>query len=358
MVLTTPLHALTSVGGTLVEDAGWLLPAHFGDPAGEYEATRTTAALFDRSSRGKLTATGTDAAVFLHNLSTNDVKALPPGHGCEAFFCTATAKVVAHGTLWREPPEGKRERVWLDLPAGLAEKTYQHLDRYLISEDVTLADHTAALAQLHLAGPQALSMLAAVGLDVGAWQPHTFRTIDGWTVRMVDPLGVPGCDLLGPPGEAPALWQRLVAAGARPAGLVAWEAARLEAGTPEYGKEIFDTTFAPEVGRTAAISYQKGCYLGQEPIVMARDRGMVQRGLVGLLAGADPLPVGTLLYFAGKEVGRILSSVHSPRLGQAIALAAVRRAQTAADTELEADVAGVRRPVRVAALPLVAYKEG
>ncbi|MFO0928698.1 MAG: glycine cleavage T C-terminal barrel domain-containing protein [Gemmataceae bacterium] len=353
MVTTSPLHAVTSAA-TLADDAGWRLPAHFGDPAAEYDAARSAAALFDRSSRGKLTAAGTEAVVFLHNLSTNDVKGLAPGHGCETFFCTATAKAVAHGTLWREPPDGKRERLWLDLPAGQAEKLLQHLDRYLISEDVTLTDHTGALAQMHLAGPDAGRTLAAAGLDVGAWQRDTFRTVGDWTVRMTDPLGMPGYDLLGPAADAPALWQRLVAAGARPAGMEAWEMLRVEAGTPEFGKDIFDTTFAPEVGRTAtAISYQKGCYLGQEPIVMARDRGMVQRGMVGLLLGADPLPPGTLLVHAGKEVGRTLSSVRSPRLGQAVALATVRRAQTTAGTELEADVAGVRRPVRVAALPLV-----
>src|SRR4051812_23319628 len=122
---------------------------------GDYDAARAGAALFDVSARGKIEAAGADAAVFLHNLSTNDIKSLPPGHGCETFFCTATAKVVAYGRVWRSPPEGKRETLWLDLDPGLAAKAYQHLDRYLISEDVALTDHTEALVGLHLAGPRA-----------------------------------------------------------------------------------------------------------------------------------------------------------------------------------------------------------
>lgn len=353
MATTTPLHALTSPVATMTEDAGWLVPAHLGDAAGEYAAARTAAAVFDRSPQGKLTASGNDAAVFLHNLSTNDVKGLPPGHGCEAFFCTPTAKVVAHATVWREPPRGKRERLWLDLPPALTAPALAHLDRYIIGEDVELADHTTELAQLHLAGPQARQVLAAAGLEAEEGADERFTVVGDWTVRATRPLGLPGYDLLGPAADAPALWQRLVDAGARPAGLQAWETLRVEAGTPEYGKDVFDTTFAPEVGRTGAISYNKGCYLGQEPIVMARDRGMVQRGLVGLLLGAEPAPPGSLLYHAGKEVGRSLSSVHSPRLEQAVALAYVRRAAQAEGTELELDVAGTRRPARVAALPLV-----
>src|SRR5262245_64440818 len=119
----------------------------------------STALLFDRSARGKIGAAGTEAAVFLHNLCTNDVKGLSLSAGCEAFFCTATAKVVAHGWVWRLSPEGKRDRFWLDLDPGLAEKVYQHLDRHLISEDVTLKDHTQALAQLQLAGPRVAELL-------------------------------------------------------------------------------------------------------------------------------------------------------------------------------------------------------
>jgi folate-binding protein YgfZ len=322
-------------------------------PATEgYDAARTGAALFDLSPRGKIEAAGADAAVFLHNLCTNDIKSLPPGHGCETFFCTATAKVVAYGRVWRRPPEGKHDTLWLDLDPGLGAKAYQHLDRYLISEDVALTDQTEALAQLHLAGPKAAEVLDAAGVDPGPWQRLTFRAAGpALTIRHVDPLGLPGIDLVCPAGDAAALAEKLVAAGARRAGPEEFEVLRVEAGTPVWGADLDESTFAPEVGRTAqAISYQKGCYLGQEPIVMARDRGVVQRSLVGLLLGDEPAPPGALLYRDGKEVGRVTSSVRSPRLG-AVALAYVRRGSQAPGTELELEIVGARRAVKVAALP-------
>jgi folate-binding protein YgfZ len=354
MATPTPLHPLTSAAGAVfAEDAGWLVPAHFGDPAGEYETARTAAAVFDQSGHGKIEAAGNDAAVFLHNLSTNDVKTLPPGAGCEAFFCTPTAKVVSHARIYRLPPAGKRETLWLDLTPGLGEKTGRHLDRHIIGEDVTLADHTTELAQVHLAGPGAAAVLAAVvGEEWGPWTRHAFRVLpSGVTVRAADPLGLPGYDLLFEPSAD--VWQALVRAGARPAGRAAWEVLRVEAGTPLYGADLDENTFAPEVGRTAqAISYNKGCYLGQEPIVMARDRGVVQRAMVGLLLGAETAPAGSLLYREGKEVGRTTSSLVSPRLGQAVALAYARRGSQAPGTEVELEANGVRRPVRVAKLPL------
>src|SRR5947209_8775644 len=100
MARTTPLHEQYP-GVAVTEEAGWQVPAHFGDPSMEYESAKTGAAVFDRSHHGKIEAAGNDAVVFLHNLSTNNVKALTPGAGCEAFFCTPTAKVVSHAFIYR-----------------------------------------------------------------------------------------------------------------------------------------------------------------------------------------------------------------------------------------------------------------
>jgi folate-binding protein YgfZ len=354
MSKSTPLHA-QHTNASFTEEAGWLVPAHFGDPAGEYETARTGAVVFDRSHHGKIEAAGNDALVFLHNLSTNNVKALSPGAGCEAFFCTPTAKVVSYGIIYRLPPAGKRETLWLDVPPGLDEKTFRHLDRYIIGEDLTLTDHTPALAQIHLAGPDAARVLcAALGEQPGAWARFAHTRASGVIVRCTDPLAMPGYDLLCPADQAGSLWQKLVSNGARPAGREAWEILRIEAGTPVYGMDIDENTFAPEVSRTErAISYEKGCYLGQEPIVMARDRGVVQRGLVGLIVGDEPALPGSLLYRDGKEVGRTTSSVRSPRLG-AVALAYVRRGSQTPGAELEmASGEAGRQKVRVTKLPMV-----
>src|SRR4051794_13807287 len=97
----SPLHEMTErAGATFADDAGWAIPRHYGDAIAEYEKTRAAASLFDISDRGKVQATGKDAASFLHNLCTNDVASMPLGAGCEAFFCNPKAKVIAHALIY------------------------------------------------------------------------------------------------------------------------------------------------------------------------------------------------------------------------------------------------------------------
>jgi folate-binding protein YgfZ len=163
---------------------------------------------------------------------------------------------------------------------------------------------------------------------------------------------MPGFDIVCPQTEGENVWRLLVLAGAVPAGRQTFEILRVEAGTPVQGLDIDENTFAPEAGRTAqAICYTKGCYLGQEPIVMARDRGQVNRTLLGLALSGGTVPPGSLLYRDGKEVGRVTSSVVSPRLGTALALAYVRRGNQEPGTVVEVEVTGERRPAEVRALP-------
>jgi folate-binding protein YgfZ len=350
MAEPTPLAAEAARdGAAFTEDGGWQVPASFGDPAAEYAAARAGAALFDRSARGKVEAAGPDAPRFLHNLSTNDVLRLGPGAGCETFLTTAKAKVVAYLLLYHLPQAGGEPAFALDLEPGMAPKVIQHLDYYLISERVELADRTAAWAQVHLAGPQARPVLARVFGDVPALEDLHAARADGpggaCQVRRADVLGVPGCDVLCPPEAAGQLWQALRSAGARPAGLEAFEALRIEAGTPRHGADIDDSTFAPEAGRTArAICYTKGCYLGQEPIVMARDRGQINRTLLRVTLPGGPVPPGSLLYREGKEVGRVTSSARPPGREEAAGLAYVRRGHQDPGTALEVEVGGQRRP--------------
>jgi glycine cleavage system T protein len=355
----SPLHDVTAGGGArFVEDAGWLMPADYGDAGAEYRQTRAAAGLFDLSHRGKIELTGRDAAKFLHNLCTNDVLRLAPGTGCEAFFCTAKAKTVAHALVEHLASPDNQDVFRLDVAPGQAERLLKHLDYYLISEQVEIADRTRDLAELHLAGPQAASVLERV-----AGEPlpplnelqHLARPLGeaACHLRRHSPLGLPGYDLLCPREQAAAVWQRLVAAGLRPAGLGTYEVLRVEAGTPVYGKDIDENRFAAEVNRTAqAICYTKGCYLGQEPIVMARDRGHVNRFLMGLkLPGDGPVSPGARVFGAGAEVGQVTSAVASPWLGAVIALAYLRRGSHEPGMEVEVESGGGRLPARVTALP-------
>jgi folate-binding protein YgfZ len=361
----TPLNERTTAAGAVyVEEAGFLVPAHFGDVLTEYRAARTTAVIVDDSSRGKIEVGGKDAARFLHNLTTNDILSLKPGEGCEAYLTTNKAKVIASLLIYRHVAPVDPPGFSLDVAPGAADKVMHYLDRFLIGEQVEFSNPTTAFAQLHLAGPQAATLLQDIlGVVVLPEEPlrhlHPAANavasplgIESW-LRRHDALGVPGYDLVCPANRAAEIWQCLTKSGTQPAGREACEILRIEAGLPREGADIDETTFAPEIGRIAqTICYTKGCYLGQESIVMARDRGQVNRALVGVRLPDGAVPHGTLLFAGDKEVGRVTSSIHSPRLETGLGLAYVRRGHQQAGTKLQVEIAGNRSPAEVVALPI------
>jgi folate-binding protein YgfZ len=359
----SPLRDATArAGAVFTETAGWSMPMHYGDPAAEYRLAREGAALFDLSHRGKVEVTGPEAAMFLNNLLTNDIKNLAYTHGCEAFLCNAQARVLAYAIVYHlkvfddHAFLSSHDSFWLDVDAGIGDRVVRHLDRHLISERVEITEPTTAFAHMHLAGPNAAALLEPDGIKAlsprelmqTGWGPDTVQ------FRRNDRLGVPGYDIVCPAAAAPAYWDRWIGRGAKAAGLAAEDTLRVEAGTPVYGRDITENNLAPEVGRTAqAICYTKGCYLGQEPIVRLRDLGHVNRTLTGLrIDGAEPVPEGAKMWRDGKEAGQVTSSVYSPGLQAAIALAYVRRGNTEAGTAVEVDAAPGRRRAEVASLPI------
>ncbi len=360
MAARTPLHEQTSAAGAVfIDEAGFVIPAHFGDVLAEYNHARAAAILVDESPRDKIEVRGSDAPRFLHNLTSNDVLHLEPGDGCEAFLTTAKAKVVSYLLIYRNSSPVDPPGFSLDVAPGTAENVIKYLDRYLISEQVEFANATTGFAQMHIAGPRAITLLEQVVGDVSLPMKSLQHVVvrfgggaESW-LRRHDALGLPGYDLVCPAEQAASIWQRLTQAGAHPAGREASEILRIEAGLPREGADIDETTFAPEVGRIPeTICYTKGCYLGQESIVMARDRGQVNRTLVGVRLENGPVPHGSLLFAADKEAGRVTSSVHSPRLGMGLGLAYARRGYQQPGMRLEVETAGNRCPAEVIQLPL------
>jgi folate-binding protein YgfZ len=355
---TPLLEVAAKVGATLTEDHGWLLPAYYGNVAGEYQNACQDVALFDRCHHGKVQVVGKDARSFLHNLCTNEVNKLPVGFGCEAFLTSGQAKILAAVLIYRvAAPEGS-DCLWLDAGPGLGEKVVKHLDRYLVSERVELADRTKEFVQLHLAGPRAAEVLHKVlpdKLPALAALQHTEQAIADTPcpIRRHDPLGLPGYDVLCAREKAEVVWQALCEAGARPAGLKAYHMLRVEAGTPEYGVDLDENNLPQEVGRLEqTVSFTKGCYIGQETVARIRTYGHVNRSLVGLkLAEEASVLPGAKLCHDGKEVGQVTSSVFSPRLGHAIALAYVRRPHQEPGTTLEMAADTGRRMAEVVSLP-------
>lgn len=326
------------------------IPKEFGDPQAEYRAAREHAALFDLSDRGKIELAGKEALLFLNNLCTNDVKNLALGMACEAFLCTAKAKVVAHIFV----SHYSRDVLLLDFEPGQTEKVFNHLNHYLISEQVEITDRGSELAVIHLCGPKAHAVLEKVWEKPLGDLPPLHLCLESYIlIRRNDPLGLPGYDLFYPPEKGTEVWEMLISTGgAEPAGSDAWEMLRIEAGTPVYGKDIDENRSVMEVGRTTqAICYTKGCFLGQEPIVMARDRGHVNRTLVGIkIAGGGAAASGTPLFRGGAEVGQVTSSVVSFRFGP-IALAYLKRGHQEPGISVELDPANDGRSSSVCALP-------
>jgi folate-binding protein YgfZ len=356
----TPLYeASAKAGAVFTDENGWLLPAHYGAAIAEYDSALEGTALFELSHHGKVQVKGKDAGTFLHNLCTNEVNKLPTGSGCEAFLTTGQAKIIAYVLIYRLPGDGGQD-LWLDAGPGMAERVVKHLDRYLISEQLEIVDRTHEFVQLHLAGPKAEETLQRVLAD---WLPEarelghrvSMHAGSAIYVRHHRPLGLPGYGLLCSREGAENLWQALLDAQARPAGLEAYRTLRIEAGTPVYGPDIDETNLPQEVGRTEqAVSFTKGCYIGQETVARIRTYGHVNRSLVGLkLTAPSAAHHGAKLFRDGKEVGQVTSSVVSPRLNTAIALAYVRRGSEAPGAVLEAVDEGVRQVAEVVALPFV-----
>lgn len=308
-----------------------------------YRAATEAAAIFDRSATGKVLASGTDAPKFLTNLSTNDLREIPLGGGCETYFLDHKAKTLFQVWAYHVLIAGKHA-IWLETTPGRGAKLFQHLDRYLISEAVELTDETDRFAQFHLTGPAAKSTLEAALADTVpelAEFQHLERTFGRdivSSIRRRDTLGALGYDLVVPIEQGEALLGLLTAAGATVATPEDFEVLRIEAGTPVYGPDIDETRFVMEIARVErAVSYTKGCFIGQEPIVMARDRaGFLNRAFLKLKTDGEPLPPGTKLTRDGQDAGVVTSSTRSPRYGT-IAVGYIRRGHQDPGTKLAAE---------------------
>lgn len=329
----------------------------------DYEAAITSAVLFDTSSAGKLELTGPDAPMFLSNLSTNDTKSLPLGGGLEAYFCDARAKVQFAAWIYHIKLGDGRHAMWIETTSGRNEELAKYLDRYLISEQVEIADVTDQFAQMHFAGPRSAELLArALGDAIPpllefAHMERTFGATATCSIRRRDMLGLPGFDVVCRKERAEGVRRILLAAGAVAGSSESLETLRIEAGMPTNGIDIDAQRSVMEVGRfDRAVSYTKGCFLGQEPIVMARDRtGHAIRTFLGLkVLEGGPLPAGTKLNRDGQEVGVVTSSCHSPRLGAPVALAYLKWKHQEPGLRLEAQTQNGPQPVEVLGLPPVA----
>ena len=308
----------------------------------DYRAITEACGLFDRSERGKLALTGSGAAEFLQGQVTNDVQGLAPGQGCYAAFLTNKGKMLGDLRILDAGDE-----VLLDTERPALQELFNMIRRFRVGYDVEVHKRTLERGLLSLIGPDALAL--AGGAPIGPEEhAHTATEIAGAAVRAIrTDVGV---DLLvEDPGAVFDLIAALRNAGAVPVSEAAVECLRIERGRPRYGIDLDDTVIPQEAGLNArAVSFTKGCYVGQETVARLHYRGKPNRSLRGLALSA-PASVGDAMTLGERAVGRIGSVAVSPRFGP-IALALVRRE---AENGATVSVGGEGTTATVVALPFV-----
>jgi folate-binding protein YgfZ len=312
------------------------------DPRATAAAVRRSVGLFRMEQRGVIGVSGTDARRWLNGMVSNDVSQLHaegPARHCHALLLTSIGRVFADLHVLARP-----DGFWLDLDRAAVAGVLERLAKYVIADDVQLADLGGRLARLGLEGPAAgaVATAARAALDAAGAVAAEY----GWS-------GEPAVQLFVPVEACEPVLAAL-RAGAAGLGLVeadleALEILRVESGTPRLGAELGEDVLPPEARLDAAVSTTKGCYTGQEVVARIRSRGQVKHLLVGLrFEGDEPPTPGTPIEVDGKRVGEVTSAAHSPQAG-AIALGFVTRPHDAPGSEVR--VAG--RPARVASLPFV-----
>jgi tRNA-modifying protein YgfZ len=284
----------------------------------DYQAITETCGLLDRSERGRLALTGVDAAAFLQGQVSNDVEALAPGSGCYATFLTPKGKMLGDVRILAAEDE-----LLLDTERIALQALFNMIRRFSVGYQVELHKRTLERGMLSLIGPAATQLLGAWSLPA---EEHGHGLVEapgsGLPARAI--RTDVGIDLLCDAADTDALRAGLEEAGAVPVGEGAAECLRVERGRPRFGIDLDDTVIPQEAGlNERAVSFTKGCYVGQETVARLYYRGKPNRQLRGLRLSA-PAEAGEELQFEGRGVGRVTSVAVSPRFGP-IALALVRR---------------------------------
>jgi folate-binding protein YgfZ len=296
------------------------------DLATDYGVLTEGCGLLDRSERGKLALTGGDAKSFLAGQVTNDIEGLTGGAGCYAAFLTHKGKML--GDLRVLAVDEPAPELLLDTERPTLQALFDMIRRFKIGYDVELHKRTLQRGLLSLVGPGARAVAGAEDLPAEE-HAHRAGSIGDRPVRLV--ATDVGVDVLCDADDTEAVRGALLDAGATPVSEAAAEIVRVERGRPRYGAELDDSTIPQEAGlNERAVSFTKGCYVGQETVARLFYRGKPNRHLRGLRL-SEPAPAGAELRLGERVVGHLASSLVSPVHGP-IALALVRREAAVGDT--------------------------
>jgi folate-binding protein YgfZ len=344
-----------TAGAVFAEVNGQEVVAHYGDWLAEYAALREGAGVLDLSFRGRLCALGADAQIFLNGQVTNNVKDLKIGEGCYAALVSAKGKLHSDLNIYRLENE-----MLLDFEPGYSESVAQRLQKFVIAEDVEIIDAAPLYGLLSVQGPKAAEVVGDLSPRfIVSSKPMDLIKVEEAAFGEIYLVSQPrlrsqGLDLFVPVTAMNDVAERLLAQGGRLCGWQALETVRIESGVPRFGADMDETNLAPEALDGRAISYAKGCYIGQEVIARIRTYGQVAKSLRMLKLdseGKEAPPRGTKLFSGDKEVGSITSAVWSPALGAIVALGYVRREANQAGTPLEARTARGGIPAQIVDVP-------
>jgi folate-binding protein YgfZ len=292
-----------------------------------YNAARTQAALAEKDWSGLVKFTGSERASWLQGMVTNDVQKLQPAQGCFAAHLTPQGKIVAQMHILADD-----DSLWFSLERAVVPKLMAAFEKLLITEDVQMSDVSDQWEALAVVGPKSREVIESwLGEPLNLSETYSHKAFSQCRV-VVSELGFEVWVLREVADKA---LRALAASGATAIDHGTWDVLRTEAGIPMYGVDIDESTTLPELG-DHGISYEKGCYVGQEVVAKVKYIGHVNRRFSGLVLNGNQLPdTKSAIRKDGKDVGYITTSVFSPGLNKPIALGFVSRTAYAPGTDVE-----------------------
>jgi folate-binding protein YgfZ len=311
MAITTLQEKLASAATRLDNYRGAETAASFGDPAGEFRALLEGCGLFDMSWQSKLVLSGEDRVRWLNGMVTNNVRDLAVGHGVYNFVLTAQGRIVADLVAYN-----RGDYLLVTSDRAHAQAITEVFDRYIIMDDVEVADISDKLSAVGLAGPHAAHVLLAAGSDVSQLAPgqvidQLWRETSISIARSTHP-NLDAYEIWFAAEQANEVWSALTAAGATPVGSEALELYRIARGVPLYGRDFGQRDLPQETEQKHALNFTKGCYIGQEIVERIRARAILHRTFTGFLVEGEPPQPGTKVQSGGKNIGEITSAARLP----------------------------------------------
>lgn len=305
------MTASTLPGSRSIEQASATPIPDWGDVRGEFHALFSGCGVYSLEWRAKISLTGGDRVRWLNGMITNNVRDLAPGYGVYGFLLNAQGHI--HADLYAFH---RGETLLVDAERSQREKILQLFDHYIIADDVEVSDISEKLTALGLTGPESRAVLGRAGIavpDLGYLEfVDTQRNSVSCTVLHSGEEAKESWQVWIEPAHLRQLWDALIQAGAKPAGTTALNLFRISRGIPQFGQDIRERDLPQETGQARALSFTKGCYLGQEIVERIRSRGAVHRNFMAF-AVEGPLPEpGAKIQAEEKEVGEVTSSATLP----------------------------------------------